>query len=241
MKRLVEFAQVVTSPLAPDDQRGWECVIDGVLVKPSSVLLTNRKMGIVASYGKRQAGYDSVVQGEVGGSSLICHLLHEGKLYVALIEQSRDCMARMSHEISRGYRVPANVGERETATKELGEECVQLPNIEERAQPLNEVETGLTNHNTAWFLMPPERDGVRFGFSHWAVRIYPEKVMKQPDGTFMFREEYTIPTADSRLAEQIGKSVFYPLNAVNMLSQCGITKYGLFLLLMEEYPEYIRL
>jgi len=149
-------------------KRGWEVLINGEKVDTpiQTVTLVNQRMQVEVDYGQRPEGFDGPVLKEPGGggSVIVPYVIHEGQLYIAVVEEKRPTMTDGVPlpvlNVPRGFLDP-NETHFETAKRELAEETGYVP-LEKR---IKEVEGDPMNPNSTFFVTGKDK-GVRVFSAH---------------------------------------------------------------------------
>jgi ADP-ribose pyrophosphatase YjhB (NUDIX family) len=114
------------TPLSDEERRlsEWKLAVDGeVMDDIASATMTNDRMGVQVTYGRRPEGYDGFVIREPGGAATMPYTIDtDGNIYVGVVEEVRPTMGEAkTKNIPRGF---SDFGETksETAQRELNEE-----------------------------------------------------------------------------------------------------------------------
>lgn len=211
-------------------KRGWKLEINGIEVKEpiESVRLVNSRMGVEALYGQRPEGYDGPILKEPGGggSVTIPYYLHNGQLYIGVVEEERltctDGTKEKVLNVPRGF-LDSNQTHFETAKQELKEETGYEP-MEKR---IKELSGRPTNPNSAFFITGKDK-GVRM----YGVEVNDMEVAIIQDSDNPFDREFTFnpqvikPT--SKMGERIGRSRFIhwtkATEQIDMFTVAGVAR-----------------
>jgi 8-oxo-dGTP pyrophosphatase MutT (NUDIX family) len=209
-------------------KRGWGIEINGETIDGpiESARLVNNKMGVEVSYGQRPEGYDGMVIKEPGGggSVTIPYYLHDGQLYIGVVEEWRptttDGESRKILNVPRGYLDPGET-HFETAVRELGEEAGYRP-LQERIQ---ELEGAPMNPNSAVFVTGKDKGVRMFGVNVTASEVVPSTQADDPTKReFRFNPDVVKPS--TKMGEKISGSKFIhwtqAAGQVDMFTAAGV-------------------
>lgn len=231
---LQQLAEYKIDEISPTQEaqikRGWTLEVNGQEVKEpvTSARLVNKKMGVETTYGQRPEGYDGVVIKEPGGggSVTIPYYIHEGQLYIGVVEEWRptatDGEQKKILNVSRGYLNPGET-HFETAVRELGEEAGYMP-LHERVE---ELDGDPMNPNSSVFITGKDK-GVRM----YGVHVTDDEVtssIRSDDPTkreFKFNSDIIKPA--TKMGEKISGSKFIhwkqAVGQIDMFTAAGIAR-----------------
>lgn len=191
-------------------KRGWKLEVNGEeLIGPiETVRLLNTRMGVEIQYGQRQEGYDGPVLKEPGGGGAVTipYYIHEGSLYIGVVEEVRPTCTDGSTEkvlnVPRGFLTPGET-HFETAKRELAQEAGYEP-IDKRIILLNGKPQ---NPNSTFFVTGKDKGVKMYGVKLQDNEVSVTKESHDPaEREFNFNKDIIKPT--SRMGERISGSKF---------------------------------
>ncbi len=220
---------VTVPPLPEGLEPDWriyvegDCIIDGdgELVGATRVHLelwnSNKDMYRSVQYGafgSEGNEYDAIAyyEGGGGGTAVLGFAQIAGDIVVGVVQQHRMLMGdEPVLVIAGGYQRPGEDSKR-TGKREAGEELGNVHLYEEWI----DLPGRPTNPNRAVWITAREGEGVKFQ----AVRVNPQALAFQADGTYRFREEVVRDAVDGE--ERVLSTVFLPAAEALMLEDALI-------------------
>lgn len=218
-KEFVGVNPEIIRPLTAEEEkkRGWRVELtigDGnisdITALTSGLRLYNEKMGIEIRYGMRAEGYDGILFHEPsgGGSVLIPYVIHEGELYIGLVEERRKNMGGNVLDAPGGFIDPGETPF-ETATREFEEETGATAD-KNKVIDLNEYYEP-ANSNRAIVDTSRKGEGAHF----YAIEFTKEQVELSANlelgvPILLFKKGSIKPVENNKGAEKIFGCRFYP-------------------------------
>ena len=211
-------------------KRGWKLEINGSQFQEpvENFRLFNTSMGVEVLYGQRPEGYDGPVIKEPGGGGAVTipYYIHEGNLYIGVVEEARptctDGTTEMVLNVPRGFLTPGET-HFETAKRELAEEAGYQP-LEKRIVQLNGEPL---NPNSTFFVTGKDK-----GVKMYGVQVYDFEVSMAKSTDDLVEREFqfdkNVITPTSRMGERIGGSKFIhwtkAASQIDMFTVAGVAR-----------------
>ncbi len=202
------------SPISKEPEaqarRGWKLEINGKEAEGpiESASLINSRLGVEVIYGQRPEGYDGPVLKEPGGGGAVTipYYVHEGSLYIGVVEEARPTCTDGTDErvlnVPRGFLTHGET-HFETARRELAEEAGYEP-LENRIIQLNGEPL---NPNSTFFVTGKDKGVRMYGVQVHDFEVSNTNFSDNPtEREFQFDKEVIKPK--SRVGERIGRSKF---------------------------------